>query len=140
MMARHEFTILNSTGTIEVTSLNFGRADVADTVTLRIANTGTASTTLTNLHAIRADFMAVSQPGQDADDIESMGADLINGAMIEARLSPAGPWTPLNETALLLALGPIAASSYVAVDVRVNIPDGSSLTGPLNFALCLRSL
>ena len=135
---------ITDTGAAEITSL-FSKVDtgsLTSPVMVRIYNNdplGTAATSSNHLHAIRADMLREDPPGEALMDTQRAGGEIISECWPEARINGIGAWEPLDEITHYLDLGPIAAQSYVTVELRLNPPSSAATFGDADFNLLVRS-
>jgi hypothetical protein len=142
MTQRAEMTVLDSTGTKEITNLVFddGLAGTASTaVWVKVSNAGTVNTTATRLYCCRADHLVVDRVGEDAEDARTLGKEVIDETWMEARLSALDAWTPLDKDTAYLALGAIIVGASVDVQLRINPASTATTLGTTLFNLILRS-
>jgi hypothetical protein len=143
MTTKFNILVLDSTGTLEVTTLAFGTADAGvttPTLTVRVFNAEiTRATTQTILNAMRADLLRLTPPGEELYNTESRGGELVTEKWMEVRKVGDTTWVPLDDYANSLDLGAIPAQDYVAVELRLVVPVDANTFGDVDFVLVLRS-
>ena len=134
--------ITDSTGATEISLLSFAgliAGSATDAISIRIYNAESSAIATNALAATRIDMRAQTLAGEEAAQARANGLELVDETWLEARLLPTDAWTPVDSWTNKLTLGSIAAGSYVAAQIRVNVPAGASTFGPMAFCVAIHS-
>lgn len=108
-----------------------------------------ASVTVKNIDTITIDealfcvttinLLGVAAKDEDAVIANLNGLEAVAEMWMEARLSESDPWTPIDDFANNLSIGPISADEGVTVHVRANVPVGAETSGVICVCLAVHS-